>query len=164
MSANTHFKNVLKFSNNCFISHWQILQNLWQLTMYPVIPVYTMKCNKILQKSDLWPKSSVDLVSVSLYDAGEQQMTIVVRAFPPRLSCSIRVNLLSRYGMKPCNITHHTVTNKQRMGSANKITVPSISSYYKKLTVSAMHLAVAQLYGQSSSCISGSVERHITMS
>ena len=46
----------------------------------------------------LWPKSNVDLVSTSLNDAGEQQITIVVRALPPRLSCSMRVNLLSRYG------------------------------------------------------------------
>jgi len=38
------------------------------------------------------------LVSSSLYDAGEQHITIVVRALPPRLSWRIRVNLLSRYG------------------------------------------------------------------
>jgi len=54
----------------------------------------------------LWPNRRVDLVSVSLNDAGEQQMTIVVRALPPRLSCSMRVNLLSRYGTYVYNDQH----------------------------------------------------------
>lgn len=45
------------------------------------------------------PNSSVDLVSDSLKLAGEQQMTMVVRALPPRDSCRIRVSLESRYGM-----------------------------------------------------------------
>jgi len=58
-------------------------------------------CNRFLQISNLWPNSSVDFVSVSLYDAGEQHITIVVRALPPRLSCRMRVNLLSRYGINP---------------------------------------------------------------
>ena len=48
--------------------------------------------------SYLCPNNNVDFVSTSLYAAGEQQMTIVVRAFPPRLSWRIRVSLLSRYG------------------------------------------------------------------
>lgn len=47
----------------------------------------------------LRPKSKVDLVSDSLNDAGEQQIIIVVRAFPPKDSCKIRVNFESRYGM-----------------------------------------------------------------
>lgn len=46
----------------------------------------------------LLPKSKVDLVSCSLKEAGEQQIIIVVRAFPPKDSCKIRVNLESRYG------------------------------------------------------------------
>lgn len=44
----------------------------------------------------LCPNWSVDFVSPSLYEAGEQQMTMVVRALPPKLSCKILVNLLSR--------------------------------------------------------------------
>jgi len=55
-------------------------------------------CLGLVVRSYLWPKSRVDFVSDSLYDAGEQQMIIVVRALPPRLSCRIRVNLLSLYG------------------------------------------------------------------
>lgn len=52
----------------------------------------------ILSPADLWPKSSVDLVSDSLYDDGEQQMTMVVLQFPPSESWRILVILLSRYG------------------------------------------------------------------
>lgn len=44
----------------------------------------------------LRPKSNVDLVSDSLNEAGEQQIIIVVRAFPPNDSCNIRVNFESR--------------------------------------------------------------------
>lgn len=43
----------------------------------------------------LCPNIRVDLVSASLYTDGEQQMMIVVRQFPPRESCRIRVILLS---------------------------------------------------------------------
>jgi hypothetical protein len=39
------------------------------------------------------------LVSDSLELAGEQQMTIVVLALPPKDSCRILVNFESRYGM-----------------------------------------------------------------
>lgn len=46
-----------------------------------------------------FPKSKVDLVSLSLNEAGEQQITIVVLAFPPSDSCKILVSLESRYGM-----------------------------------------------------------------
>lgn len=46
----------------------------------------------------LCPNSSVDLVSASLKEEGEQQMTMVVRQFPPRESCKILVILLSLYG------------------------------------------------------------------
>ena len=48
--------------------------------------------------TNLCPNISVDFVSDSLYEAGEQQMIIVVLAFPPKLSCKIRVSLLSLYG------------------------------------------------------------------
>lgn len=41
------------------------------------------------------PKSSVDLLSDSLNEAGEQQMIMVVRALPPSDSCKIRVNFES---------------------------------------------------------------------
>ena len=44
----------------------------------------------------LSPNMSVLLVSGALKEEGEQQMTRVVRALPPRLSCSTRVSLLSR--------------------------------------------------------------------
>lgn len=44
----------------------------------------------------LFPKSKVDFVSASLKEAGEAQMTMVVRALPPRLSCRMRVSLESR--------------------------------------------------------------------
>ena len=44
------------------------------------------------------PKRSVDSVSASLYDDGEQLMISVVRELPPRDSCRIRVSLESRYG------------------------------------------------------------------
>ena len=44
----------------------------------------------------LWPNISVDFVSVSLKDAGEQQIMIVVLAFPPNDSWRIRVNFKSR--------------------------------------------------------------------
>ena len=37
----------------------------------------------------------VDLVSDSLYDAGEAQITIVVLALPPKDSCRILVNFES---------------------------------------------------------------------
>lgn len=47
----------------------------------------------------LLPKSKVLLVSLSLKDAGEQQMTIVVLALPPSDSCKIRVSFESLYGM-----------------------------------------------------------------
>ena len=46
------------------------------------------------------PNSSVVLVSGSLKELGEQQITSVVRALPPKLSCRTLVSLLSRYGMK----------------------------------------------------------------
>jgi hypothetical protein len=39
--------------------------------------------------------TKVDLVSDSLKEAGEAQMTIVVLAFPPKDSCRMRVNLES---------------------------------------------------------------------
>lgn len=45
------------------------------------------------------PNSRVDLVSASLKLAGEQHMMMVVRAFPPRDSCRIRVSFESLYGM-----------------------------------------------------------------
>lgn len=45
------------------------------------------------------PNSRVDLVSASLKLAGEQHIMIVVRAFPPRDSCRIRVSFESLYGM-----------------------------------------------------------------
>lgn len=40
----------------------------------------------ILLTTNLWPKRSVDFVSDSLYDDGEQQITIVVLQFPPNES------------------------------------------------------------------------------
>ena len=40
----------------------------------------------------------MDFVSDSLYEAGEQQMTIVVRAFPPKLSCNNHVKMESLNG------------------------------------------------------------------
>ena len=43
----------------------------------------------------LCPNCSVDLVSASLKEDGEQQMTMVVRQFPPSESCRILVILLS---------------------------------------------------------------------
>ena len=58
----------------------------------------------LLNGTDRCPKSSVDLVSDSLYEAGDEQMTMTVRAFPPRDSCKILVSLLSRYGMCFCYI------------------------------------------------------------
>lgn len=39
------------------------------------------------------------LVSLSLKEAGEQQITIVVLALPPSDSCRIRVNFESLYGI-----------------------------------------------------------------
>lgn len=45
------------------------------------------------------PKRSVESVSDSLYDEGEQLMIRVVREFPPKDSCRIRVSLESRYGI-----------------------------------------------------------------
>lgn len=48
--------------------------------------------------TNLWPNRSVDFVSDSLYDDGEQQITIVVLQFPPNESWRILVILLSRYG------------------------------------------------------------------
>ena len=45
------------------------------------------------------PKRSVESVSDSLYDEGEQLMIKVVREFPPKDSCRIRVSLESRYGI-----------------------------------------------------------------
>lgn len=42
------------------------------------------------------PKRNVPRVSDSLYDDGEQLMMRVVREFPPRDSCKIRVSLESR--------------------------------------------------------------------
>lgn len=45
------------------------------------------------------PKRSVESVSDSLYDEGEQLMIRVVREFPPKDSCRILVNLESRYGI-----------------------------------------------------------------
>ena len=47
-------------------------------------------------ESYLCPNCRVDFVSASLYDAGEQQITMVVLALPPSDSCKIRVSLLSR--------------------------------------------------------------------
>lgn len=46
----------------------------------------------------LCPNCRVVLVSASLKEEGEQQMTMVVRQFPPRESCRILVILLSLYG------------------------------------------------------------------
>ena len=43
----------------------------------------------------LCPNINVDLVSDSLKEAGEQQITMVVLALPPKLSCRILVSLLS---------------------------------------------------------------------
>ena len=45
------------------------------------------------------PKRSVESVSDSLYDEGEQLIIRVVREFPPKDSCRIRVSLESRYGI-----------------------------------------------------------------
>jgi hypothetical protein len=45
------------------------------------------------------PKRSVESVSASLYDDGEQLMTSVVRELPPSDSCRMRVSFESRYGM-----------------------------------------------------------------
>lgn len=47
----------------------------------------------------LLPKSRVLFVSLSLNEAGEQQITIVVLALPPNDSCKIRVSFESLYGM-----------------------------------------------------------------
>jgi hypothetical protein len=44
------------------------------------------------------PKRSVESVSASLKEEGEQLMMRVVRELPPRLSCSSRVSFESRYG------------------------------------------------------------------
>lgn len=46
--------------------------------------------------ANLCPNMRVDLVSASLKEEGEQQITMVVRQFPPSESCRIRVILLSR--------------------------------------------------------------------
>jgi hypothetical protein len=54
---------------------------------------------KVLMMIYLLPNSSVDFVSDSLKEAGEQQMMIVVLALPPSDSCKILVSLESRYGM-----------------------------------------------------------------
>lgn len=43
----------------------------------------------------LLPKSRVLFVSLSLKEAGEQQMTMVVLALPPSDSCKIRVSFES---------------------------------------------------------------------
>lgn len=45
------------------------------------------------------PNLSVEIVSASLYDEGEQLMISVVLELPPSDSWSMRVNLESRYGM-----------------------------------------------------------------
>lgn len=55
-------------------------------------------CTQTL-RTYLLPKSSVLLVSLSLNEAGEQQITIVVLALPPSDSCKIRVSLESLYGI-----------------------------------------------------------------
>lgn len=49
--------------------------------------------------TNLLPNSNVDLVSDSLKLAGEQQITMVVLALPPKDSCKILVSLESRYGI-----------------------------------------------------------------
>lgn len=49
--------------------------------------IYMLLCINIfilLDHTYRLPKSNVDLVSDSLKDAGEQQIMIVVRAFPPK--------------------------------------------------------------------------------
>ena len=42
----------------------------------------------------LWPNINVDLVSVSLKDAGEQQMMIVVLALPPANNGEVEMHYL----------------------------------------------------------------------
>ena len=52
-----------------------------------------------LAKQYLVPKRNDEMLSFASSAAGEQLIIIVVRALPPSDSCSIRVSLLSRYGM-----------------------------------------------------------------
>lgn len=47
----------------------------------------------------LLPNSKVDFVSDSLKLAGEQHITMVVLALPPKDSCRILVSFESRYGI-----------------------------------------------------------------
>lgn len=79
----------------------------------------------------LLPKSRVLLVSLSLNEAGEQQMTIVVLALPPSDSCRIRVNLESLYGIwdllpsAKAEITLPKADNDLLIFLASSSTVPS---------------------------------------
>lgn len=79
----------------------------------------------------LLPKSSVLLVSLSLNEAGEQQITMVVLAFPPSDSCKIRVSFESRYGMcdllpsANAEITFPKADNDLLIFLASSRTVPS---------------------------------------
>ena len=66
-------------------------------------------------KTNLWPNMSVDFVSDSLYDDGEQQITIVVLQFPPKESWRILVILLSRYGTY-VYIQKQTKNQRRQMG------------------------------------------------
>lgn len=71
------------------------------------------------------------MVSDSLKEAGEQQIMIVVRAFPPNDSCNIRVNFESRYGIwvflssANADITFPKADNDLLIFLASSNTVPS---------------------------------------
>uniref|UniRef100_A0A182J2R4 Uncharacterized protein n=1 Tax=Anopheles atroparvus TaxID=41427 RepID=A0A182J2R4_ANOAO len=83
------------------------------------------------EETYLRPKSSVDFVSDSLKLAGEQQMTMVVRALPPSDSCRMRVSFESRYGMcvllpsARAEITLPSADSDLLMFFASSSTVPS---------------------------------------
>uniref|UniRef100_A0A672IBL8 Secreted protein n=1 Tax=Salarias fasciatus TaxID=181472 RepID=A0A672IBL8_SALFA len=81
------------FSFSYFFFHSSAVSSRFTDTVF--LMVLALKQNK--RPSDV-TKHCVDLVSASLYTDGEQQMMMVVRQFPPRESCRIRVILLSRYG------------------------------------------------------------------
>uniref|UniRef100_A0A3Q3DED7 Uncharacterized protein n=1 Tax=Hippocampus comes TaxID=109280 RepID=A0A3Q3DED7_HIPCM len=72
------------FSFSYLLFHCSAVSSMFSVT------VFLMVLALVTQK--------VDLVSASLKDEGEQQMTMVVRQFPPRESCRILVILLSLYG------------------------------------------------------------------
>lgn len=60
---------------------------------------------------------SVFTDSSRLTSAGETHATITVRLLPPRLSCSIRVSLLSRYGTcRPCSNPKRLPVNVKAQG------------------------------------------------